>query len=431
MTRLVVDPLTRVEGHGRVELLLKKGRLHDVKVRLLESPRLFESLIVGRRYDEVPDLVCRICAICSAAHKLTSLQALEKLMAIRIPTIAAVLRELLLLGGHLQSHALHLFCLILPDLCGTHDLLVLLQRKEPLAEVGLKLKAFGNLIQEIAGGRVVHPVNPVFGGVAYIPDKQLIDGLSEELRHWQACWPDLCQQFLQLGNYPEACPVIGNPLATGLQEAFALKGESLYYGEEQVDSSEYAQLLGERSRADSHAKDSNGQAGPFLTGALARATLSAGRELRFDKPAETFGIHGNNLAQASEIGWTLLRIGQLLETLRQADRSEPLRATLKQANGGVGTAATEAPRGLLIHHYVVDEWGKVVAADIVTPTAINQRVMAAQIMADLANEKDHERLCKVAERIVRACDPCISCAVHLVSVENSSEKGLSCQKRSK
>ncbi|MDH3960815.1 MAG: nickel-dependent hydrogenase large subunit, partial [Desulfuromonadales bacterium] len=151
----------------------------------------------------------------------------------------------------------------------------------------------------------------------------------------------------------------------------------------------------------------------------------------FDKPAETFGIHGNNLAQASEIGWTLLRIGQLLETLRQADRSEPLRATLKQANGGVGTAATEAPRGLLIHHYVVDEWGKVVAADIVTPTAINQRVMAAQIMADLANEKDHERLCKVAERIVRAYDPCISCAVHLVSGENSSEKGLSCQKRSK
>ena len=431
MTRLVVDPLTRVEGHGRVELLLKDGHLHDVKVRLLESPRLFESLVVGRRYEEVPDLICRICAICSAAHKLTSLQALEKLMAIRIPTIATVLRELLLLGGHLQSHALHLFCLILPDLCGTPDLLVLLQRKEPLAEAGIKLKAFGNRIQEIAGGRVVHPVNPVFGGVAYNPDKHLIDSLSEEIRHWQACWPDLCHQFLKLGNYPEARPVIGNALATGLQEAFALSGEALCYGEEQVDSSGYTKLLGERSRADSHAKDSNGAAGPFLTGALARATLAAGRNLRFDMPAETFGIHGNNFAQASEIGWTLLRIGQLLETLRQADRSEPLRATLKQANGGVGTAATEAPRGLLIHHYVVDEWGKVVAADIVTPTAINQRVMAAQIMADLANEKDHEQLCNVAERIVRAYDPCISCAVHLVSAENSSEKGQSCQKSSK
>ena len=431
MTRLVVDPLTRVEGHGRVELMLKNGRLDDVKVRLLESPRLFEALVVGRCYDEVPDLVCRICAICSAAHKLTALQALENLMAIRIPTIAAVLRELLLLGGHLQSHALHLFCLILPDLCDTPDLLVLLQRKDPLAQAGIKLKAFGNRIQEIAGGRVVHPVNPVFGGVAYFPGRQEIDSISEELRHWQACWPDLCHQFLQLGNYPEACPVIGNALATGLQEAFALNGESLCYGEEQITSSDYAQLLGERSRNDSHAKDSVGESGPFLTGALARARLAADKKLRFDMPAETYGIHGNNFAQASEIGWTLKRIGQLLETLRQADRSEPLRATLKQVNGGVGTAATEAPRGLLIHHYVVDEWGKVVAADIVTPTAINQRVMAAQIMADLADEEDHERLCKGAERIVRAYDPCISCAVHLVRVENSNEKGLSCQKRSK
>jgi sulfhydrogenase subunit alpha len=418
MTRLVVDPLTRVEGHGRVELLLKEGRLHEVTVRLLESPRLFESLVVGRHYDEVPDLVCRICAICSAAHKLTSLQALENIMAIRIPPLAAALRELLLLGGHLQSHALHLFCLILPDLCGTPDLLVLLQRKDPLAEAGIKLKAFGNRIQEIAGGRVVHPVNPVFGGVAYNPDKHLIDSLSEELLHWQACWPDLCHQFLRLNNYPAARPVIGNALATGLQEAFALSGESLCYGEGQVFSSDYAKLLGERSRVDSHAKDSSGDSGPFLTGALARARLAADRKLRFDLPAETFGIHGNNLAQSKEISWTLERLGQILETLQQADSTEPLRTTLKQANGGVGTAATEAPRGLLIHNYVVDEWGKVVAADIVTPTAINQRVMAAQIMADLADEQDHDQLCKVAERIVRAYDPCISCAVHLLRVKD-------------
>jgi coenzyme F420-reducing hydrogenase alpha subunit len=421
MTRLVVDPLTRVEGHGRVELTLKDGRLDDVKVRLLESPRLFESLVVGRHYDEVPDLVCRICAICSAAHKLTSLQALEKLMSIKVPPIAEVLRELLLLGGHLQSHALHLFCLILPDLCETPDLLVLLQRKDPLAEAGIKLKAFGNRIQEIAGGRVVHPVNPVFGGVAYVPDKQAIESLAEELRQWQACWSGLSDPFLQPGNYPEASPVLGNALATGLQKAFALSGETLCHGEGLVDSSDYAQLLGERSRTDSHAKDSEGKAGPFLTGALARARLAADRKLRFDMPLEAFGIHGNNLAQANEIGLTLQRLGELLEMLLQADRAEPLRVTLKQASGGVGTAATEAPRGLLIHHYVVDEWGKVVAADIVTPTAINQRVMAAQIMADLAEEEDHERLCKGAERIVRAYDPCISCAVHLVRVENSRQ----------
>lgn len=418
MTRLVVDPLTRVEGHGRVELFLKHGHLDEVRVRLLESPRLFESLVLGRRYDEVPDLVCRICAICSAAHKLTALEALEKLQQIKIPPAAASLRELLLLGGHLQSHALHLFCLILPDLCGTADLLQLLQRKDPLAEAGLKLKAFGNRVQEISGGRVIHPVNPVFGGVAYLPDRQKLEALAKELRHWRACWPDLCQEFLQLDNYPEAGPALGKALATGMQQAFALSGESLWYGEEQVPSSDYAQLLGEDSRVDSHAKDACGEAGPFLTGALARARLAADKQLRFDLPAEDIGIHGNNFAQAIEIGWTLQRLEPLLETLLQADPAEPLRTAARQTSGGVGTAVIEAPRGLLIHHYLVDEGGTVVAADIVTPTAINQRIMADQIMADLADEEDHDRLCRVAERIVRAYDPCISCAVHLLRVED-------------
>jgi coenzyme F420-reducing hydrogenase alpha subunit len=89
---------------------------------------------------------------------------------------------------------------------------------------------------------------------------------------------------------------------------------------------------------------------------------------------------------------------------------------MKSPCGGTGTIAIEAPRGLLIHHYVVDEWGTVVAADIVTPTAINQRVMAVQLMADLADERDHDRLRDIAGRIVRAYDPCISCAVHLLEV---------------
>jgi coenzyme F420-reducing hydrogenase alpha subunit len=132
------------------------------------------------------------------------------------------------------------------------------------------------------------------------------------------------------------------------------------------------------------------------------------------------GIHGNNLVQAMEIDWCLQRVGQLLEILVDTGEAVPLRTELKQTRGGVGTAATEAPRGLLVHHYVVDEWGTVVAADVVTPTAINQRVMAAQILADLADEEDHGRLRNVTERIVRAYDPCISCAVHLVTAVNQA-----------
>lgn len=424
MTRLIVDPLTRVEGHGRVELILKDGHLDDVEVHLLESPRLFESLVVGRSYDEVPDLISRICSICSAAHKLTALRALETVMAIEIPPIAATLRELLLLGGHIQSHALHLFCLILPDLRGTPDILELLRQKDPMAQTGIALKAFGNHIQTIAGGRVVHPINPIFGGVAYFPDSLEIKRLVEEVCLWQRDWPGLSQQFLQFGNYPEASPAIGNAIATGSEQSFALTGNVIRCEKgDNISVDNYAQLLQERPRADSHAKDSTGETGPFLTGAMARSRLTTEKHLRLDLSTEPLGIHGNNIAQVIEINQALERVAQLLENLSGADRSGPLQTVLKETQGGIGTAATEAPRGLLIHHYVVDEWGTVVAADIVTPTAINQRVIAAQIMADLANEEDHEKLMNVTERIVRAYDPCISCAVHLITGADAARTG--------
>jgi coenzyme F420-reducing hydrogenase alpha subunit len=420
MTRLIVDPLTRVEGHGRVELLLKDGRLDDVKVRLLDAPRLFEALVVGRSYAEVPDVVCRICAICSAVHKLTSLQALENAMAITVPSLAATIRELLLLGGHIQSHALHLFCLILPDLRGTPDIVELLRHNDPLAKAGLDMKAFGNRIQKITGGRLIYPVNPVFGGVAYRPGKSDIETLAVDLRRWQHDWPDLADGFLQFGNYPDACPAIGNAIAAGSGGPFSLTGDRLWFEKDgAVPVADYALLLGERARPDSHAMDAAGDSGPFLTGALARARLVAGRGLPVDLPLAGLGIHGNNIAQVREIDWALQRVGHLLEILLDDDYTAPLQTAPAQIGGGIGTAVTEAPRGLLVHHYVVDEWGTVVSADVVTPTSINQRVMAAQIMADLADEQNHAHLMAGAERIVRAYDPCISCAVHLVPVAAS------------
>lgn len=415
MTRLVVDPLTRVEGHGRVELLLRNGRLGEVRVRMLESPRLFETLVVGRRYDEVPDLICRICAICSAVHKLTALQALEAALGVAIPPLAATVRELLLLGGHLQSHALHLFCLILPDLRGTADVVTLLGRKDPLAVAGFELKAFGNRIQQVAGGRVIHPVNPVFGGVAYHPARDDLAALAVDLQGWREQWPGLAESFVRSGEYPCGSAVRGNAIATGCAGGFSLAGERLWLAQgEDVAANDYARLLGERSRADSHAKDADGGSGPFLTGALARARLAAGRGVTHSAAAGDRGIHDNNTAQLWEIGWALLRIGQLLDRLLSSHPGEELRTAPAAVGGGRGTAVVEAPRGLLVHHYVVDEWGTVVAADVVTPTAINQRVMASQVMADLAEEQDPAQLRTVTERIIRAYDPCISCAVHLV-----------------
>lgn len=415
MKRVIIDPLTRVEGHGRVELLLRNGRLDDVRVRMLESPRLFEKIVVGRKYDEVADLVCRICAICSAVHKLTALEAVERALDVRVPPLAAWIRELLLLGGHIQSHALHLFCLVLPDFSGTESVIDLLRQDDTLAADGLKLKGFGNRLQEVAGGRVIHPVNPVAGGVRFRPERPLLRELLVELETWRKQWPACVREFLARASYPAGQAVTAVPLATGRADMFSLQGDLLWRGGEEVlQARDYAKFLVERSIADSYAKESCADGDACFVGAAARAWLAAARSE--GQETRTDSVYHNNTAQLDEIGWALGRACELTEKILGAADGEVMLTRPGLPQGGVGTAVMEAPRGLLVHHYVIDEWGQVAAADVVTPTAINQRAMQAQILADLAEETDPERMRPVAERIVRAFDPCISCAVHLLEI---------------
>ena len=417
MNKVIIDPLTRVEGHGRIELLLKDGRLDDVRVRMLESPRLFEKIVVGRKYDEVADLVCRICAICSAVHKLTSLEALEQALGIEVPPLAKAVRELLLLGGHLQSHALHLFCLILPDFSGAVSIVELLKTGNPLAAAGLELKAFGNQVQELAGGRVIHPVNPVVGGVIYRPQRQLLQGLVANLEAWQRKWPAYAGDFISSARFPAAKAVCGTPLATGQIDSFSLCGDRLWTDKGQVfPAADYRQILQELPEEESYAKSSCGDAGPFIVGALARARLVTARGCAQVSLPTTNDIYANNITQVNEVGWALEQARELTETILSAEDDASLRVESIQPRGGVGTAVKEAPRGLLVHHYVVDEWGYVAAADVVTPTAINQLTMKQQILDDLAGVGDVEQMRLVTEQIVRAFDPCISCAVHLLEV---------------
>ncbi|TLM65190.1 MAG: Ni/Fe hydrogenase subunit alpha [Deltaproteobacteria bacterium] len=415
MTRLVMQPLRRVEGHGRVELILRDGQLREVRLALTESPRLFERLVVGRSALEIPDLVCRICAICSAVHRLAALEAIERALAVEIPPAARLVRELLLLGGHLQSHALHLFCLILPDFSGVASVFDLVRRGDPLAVGGLELKAFGNRVQELAGGRVIHPVNAVPGGVVRLPSGEALAGLRQDCDVWLERWPRLSADFIGTARYPASGTLTGTVLAVGGAERFALQGDTLYVGGgDPVPAGGYAELLAEQPVPYSRARQSAGDRGPFLVGALARRQLWAARSGGGAVLEGAGGIHDNNTAQLAEIGWTLERIAAVAAELQAQRPGAPLQIPPGSPRAGVGTAAFEAPRGLLVHHYVVDDWGQVAVADIATPTAINQRTMERQLLADLAGIDDETELRGRAARVVRAFDPCISCAVHVI-----------------
>lgn len=414
MTTFTVEPLTRVEGNGRVELTPAADGSVGVRVVLAESSRLFEGVVLGRPWHEVPGLVCRICSICSGVHRLAAVTALERALLVSVPPAARLVRELLLLGGQIESHALHLFCLILPDLAGSDDLLTLLRQGDATAAGGIELKRFGNRIQELAGGRVIHPVNIEVGGVMALPGAAQLDQLRAACAAWHQRLPQLLSPLRRADAYPPSILAPVQELAVDGGATFALSGEALRLSDgRRVAADDYRALLGETVLPHSGAKYALGNELPFYAGAQARLTLYHRSTAADWAVPPGCGIHGNNLAQASELEWALSRLDEVLEALAQLPAAAPLQVAVRP-RAGSGTALFEAPRGLLIHHYALDEFGRVAAADIVTPTAINQRALEAQLAADLCGLADPEELCRRAERIVRAYDPCISCAVHLL-----------------
>lgn len=411
MKVIKVEPLTRVEGHGNIDLFVRDGRLQQVQLALLEAPRLFEGLVRGRAVQEIPALVCRICSICSAVHRIAAATAIENALQLNIPALALKVRELLLLGGHIESHALHLFCLIYPDLRGVDHIMSLLAQGDPLLKSGLELKRLGNRIQEVAGGRAIHPVNIEVGGIVSAPQIPALTELLSAIERMQGQLDGIVRPFKE-GDYPPATPVIGTRLTVAAAGKLTLQGEVLHLADgHAVPAGDYAKLFKERFLPGSNAKSPSTEI--FLTGALARQE-NYYRQSGSVHPQRVAGIHANNVAQAEELVWAVERSRLLIAELLESIGTAPLNVPVPRA-AGCGTAVIEAPRGVLIHHYVIDDCGRIAAADIVTPTAINQRAIEAQLLADL-QETPEEELATVAERIVRAYDPCISCAVHVLKV---------------
>jgi len=411
MKVISIEPLTRVEGHGRVDLHVQDGRLQRVQLALLEAPRLFEGLVRGRSFQEIPALVCRICSICSAVHRIAAATALESALQVTIPPLAVKVRELLLLGGHIESHALHLYCLIYPDLRGVDHIMTLLAQGDSSLKAGLELKRLGNRIQEVAGGRAIHPINVEVGGIVCAPQAPALRTLLAEIEAMQGQLDTLLRPFKE-GNYPPAAPVIAPRLTVATKGEFSLQGDALALPDgRMLPAGAYAGLLKERSLSWSNAKTPATEI--FFTGALARQECYYKKQGCEYAPGVA-GIHANNVAQADELGWALQRSRALIVELLPLTGSKPGSVPV-QTRAGSGTSVIEAPRGVLIHHYVVDDRGQITAADIVTPTAINQRAIEAQLLADLQETPEAE-LDSAAQRIVRAFDPCISCAVHILKV---------------
>jgi sulfhydrogenase subunit alpha len=417
-----INPLTRVEGHGNLKVYLDGLRVERVELCLTESPRLFEALLVGRGFAEIPDIICRICSLCSTVHKVTALLALEKAFGVEVSRGTRLTRELILNGGQIQSHSLHLYCLLLPDRMDLRGVTDLARQAPELLKTGLAIKRVGNLIQEAVGGRLIHPVNITLGGLGQRVPRDTLLQLRDEL---DAVLPD-CAECYRLFRPPFDFPPLPAP------DYLALNGGSVPFSGERFLMSEgrgfavadYRDCIVEEVLPYSHAKSAQVLGGAPCVGALARlnlaGTLSGAAAQSFETLRGEIGgqdMRANALAQALELHQAAQRSREIVELLLEMGQDAGGRFNVRP-KAGEGSAACEAPRGALIHSYRFDGDGVCTGADVLTPTSLNQGALSRDLLA-LARALEgavSTRMVDQLERLIRSYDPCISCAVHLVRI---------------
>jgi sulfhydrogenase subunit alpha len=422
---IVVDHLARIEGHAGITVVLGGDGVERVDFNVTEGIRLFEGLVRGRHCLDVPGIVSRICAICSHGHTITALSAIERALNVTVSAQTRTLRDLAYQGASIESHALHVFCLALPDLLG-HPSVVSLAGVNPAAVgMALRLKKLGNTIQEIVGGRAVHPVNYVIGGFGRLPST---DDLLQLKTALDAGLND-CATALALLRTIALPAFVNEPVRCA---ALIPRDEAFFFGDTvrlsdgfEVPVDQYLTLTNERAVAHSHAKFSLHDGRSYMVGALARLSLhgdliqGAARDAwnAVGLCVPSTNIVANNLAQFVELVYSVEHALEIVTTLLAHGIADEPPARV-DFHAGEGSAATEVPRGTLFHRYELDADGCVVAADVITPTAQNFSNVEDQLRAavrDGVGESD-EVLRFRLEIVARAYDPCVSCSVHAIRV---------------
>lgn len=416
MKTIKLDHITKIEGHAKLTVKVENGKVSKVDISVFESARFFESLIKGRRFDEVPYLTSRICGVCSPAHLMASILAIEDAFKIEVSEQVKLLRELLVLGGIIQSHAVHLFFLVLPDYFGYGSAIDMSKGKPELISLGLKTKSIGTTITTAIGGRDYHPITAEVGGFSRIPTRRELDELLSKLINARDDFVKAAELFFKL-DYPV---LIRNVHYFALEKSNhypIIEGKVSCFGTYCIENRDYLTYFREQTKRGSAAKFVLYQGKPFYVGARARMNLnyeflSKGAQQYYVKSDNPYM---NNIAQATEMLHFIDRSIEIIKSLKL----EPEAIPKIKPRAGRGVSATEAPRGLLFHDYEFDRRGYLKRANIITPTVLNLKSMEEDIKELLSKilYEPKEKIINEIEKLVRAYDPCISCSAHFLEVD--------------
>jgi NAD-reducing hydrogenase large subunit len=448
MQRIVIDPVTRIEGHSKVTIQLDdQGKVSDARFHVTQF-RGFEKLCENRPFYEMPSLMARICGICPVSHLVASAKACDAILGVSIPANGARLRSIMNLAQILQSHALSLFHLSSPDLIlgmdappETRNLFGVAASVPEVARDGIRLRQIGQMIIETLGGKRIHPAWIVPGGVsapltaekrdqidALLPDA--ITALQRTIARFRSVFQSFTEEVASFANFPSL--FMGLTDGAGKLEYYdgplrIVDSQGLVIADG-LRTQDYPNYLGEAAETDSYLKSAYYRplgypGGIYRVGPLARLNLVtncgtplADRELGTLRAfagsplLSSFYYHQARLIEMLHV------VERMHELLAHRDILNPHVRAFAEPNSEEGVGMSEAPRGMLLHHYKVDRNGLIRWANLMIATGHNNLAMNRGVkqVAEyfVANGKLSPGALNRVEAVIRAFDPCLSCSTH-------------------
>lgn len=447
--RILIDPVSRIEGHAKITIDVDDaGKVADAHFHIVEF-RGFEKLCEGRPIHEMPSFMARVCGICPVSHALASSKAGDRILGVDIPPAAVRQRKLASYAQVLQSHALSFFHLASPDfLAGldadpkTRNMFALADKEPDFLRRGIRLRQFGQRVVELVGGKRVHPGWSVPGGVTTVFPEAALD----ELRPWMAelhasmsmalsrlksFFVPLKSEIEAMGHFPS--------LFLGLVNE---DGDLEYYdGKVRVVDSEgnevaaalephrYLSYVSEASESWTYVKPTFYKAlgypgGMYRVGPLARLNVAKSTGTpRADKELKEFRQLGKSGVVSQSFHYHYARLIEMQHCVERIeellDDKDLLGTRIRshaQPNHRDAVGCTEAPRGILWHHYQVDESGRVEKANLLIATQQNNTAMneaVKQTALKFVNPAAlNEGMLNRVEAAIRCFDPCLSCSTH-------------------
>ena len=450
LRRLAIDPISRVEGHGKITILLDDAnRVHQVRLHIVEF-RGFEAFIEGRPYWEVPVTVQRLCGICPVSHQLAAVKAMDQIAGYGTLTpTAEKLRRLMHYGQIVQSHAVHFFHLASPDILLGFDseltrrnIIGVAQEYPEIAKQGVFLRKFGQEVIRHVSGKRVHGTGAIPGGMnkaLTLAERDDMLGQIEQMKQWGLASIAMVQRlhdakpgfYNVFGDFPSnmmgmVSPAGGLDLYHGALRAVDAEGRIIF---DQFDYAHYQDVLKEEIKPWTymkfpHIRALGAEQGWYKVGPLARIQTAAFLSTPL---AETARQELLALGQGKPVHGTLMfhwaRLIELLhglEVIQQLLLDPDITGSELMADRGArryeAVGVIEAPRGTLFHHYKVDDDDLVSYCNLIVSTTNNNAAMNEAIRVVASQYLDGrvitEGLLNHLECAIRAYDPCLSCATH-------------------